>query len=101
MTHLTKQKQRLSELLQGMNVFNYKDRMKEISIILDRYIPDTAQMRTELKKYKTAFTETVSENKELKAKNEKLSGRLDQERRRSVSEQMQHFQLQRDLEEAD
>ena len=27
----------------------YKDRMKEISIILDRYIPNTAQMRTELK----------------------------------------------------
>ena len=100
MTHLTKQKQRLSELLQGINVFNYKDRMKEISIILDHYIPDTVQMRTELKKYKTAFTETVSENKELKAKNETLSGRLDQERRRSVSEQMQHFQLQRDLEEA-
>ena len=100
MTHLTKQKQRLSELLQGMNVFNYKDRMKEISMILDHYIPNTAQMRTELKKYKTAFTETVSENQELKAKNENLSGRLDQERRRSVSEQMHHFQLQRDLEEA-
>lgn len=100
MTHLTKQKQRLSELLQGMNVFNYKDRMKEISIILDRYIPDTAQMRTELKKYKTAFTETISENKELKAENEKLSETLDQARRGSVFEKMQHFQLERDLEEA-
>ena len=100
MTHLTKQKQRLSELLQGMNVFNYKDRMKEISIILDRYIPDTAQMRTELKKYKAAFTETISENKELKTENEKLYETLDQARRGSVFEKMQHFQLERDLEEA-
>lgn len=100
MTRLTKQKQRLSELLQGINIFNYKDRMKEISLILDRYIPDTTQMRTELKKYKTAFTETISENKGLKAENEKLSKSLDQAQRGSVFEKMQHLQLERDLEDA-
>ena len=36
----------------------------------------------------------------LPLKNEKLSETLDQARRGSVFEKMQHFQLERDLEEA-
>lgn len=100
MTHLTKQKKRLEELLDGINVFNFKDRFKEISRILDHYIPDVAQMRTALKKYKTAFTETTEENQTLKAENEKLAITLDSAKRQSVMKKLQHLQLQRDLAEA-
>lgn len=100
MTHLTKQKKRLEELLDGINVFNFKDRFKEISRILDHYIPDVAQMRNDLKKYKTAITETTEENKTLKAENEKLAVTLDSAKRQSVMKKLQHLQLQRDLAEA-
>ena len=100
MTHLTKQKKRLEELLDGINVFNFKDRFKEISRILDHYIPDVAQMRNDLKKYKTVFIETTEENQTLKAENEKLTASLDSAKRQSVMKKLQHLQLQRDLAEA-
>jgi hypothetical protein len=69
MTQLTKQKEQLDALLVGINPFNGKSRAAEISKVLDSYIPAVSKMRTELNRYQVAFTETTTENRQLKKKN--------------------------------
>ena len=73
MTHLTQQRQKLDQLLTGIGPLNGKKRAAEISELLDGYIPAVEKMRTQLKKYSTAFTSTKAENEKLKKKNKKLS----------------------------
>lgn len=100
MAHLNKQRDKLNQLLNGVNVFNAKSRAGEINKLLDSYIPAVEQMQTQLKKYKRAFTDTVTENQELKKENEKLELSLEMAQRKSVSKAIKDMQLQRDYENA-
>ena len=100
MTRLTKQRQKLDQLLTGIGPLNGKKRAAEISELLDSYIPAVEKMRTQLKKYSTAFTSTKAENEKLKRKNKKLSESLDKATHESVLKQLSDAKLQRDYAEA-
>ena len=100
MAHLNKQRDKLNQLLNGVNVFNAKSRADEINKLLDSYIPAVEQMKTQLKKYKRAFTDTVTENQELKKENEKWELSLERVQKKSVSKAIKDMQLQRDYENA-
>ena len=100
MTHLTKQRQKLDQLLTGIGPLNGKKRAAEISELLDSYIPAVEKMRTQLKKYSTAFTSTKAENEKLKKKNKKLSESLEEANHESVLKKLEDAKLQREYEEA-
>ena len=99
MTHLTQQRQKLDQLLTGIGPLNGKKRAAEISELLDGYIPAVEKMRTQLKKYSTAFTSTKVENEKLKQKNKKLSESLDEATHESVLKKLNDAKLQREYEE--
>ena len=100
MTHLTQQRQKLDELLTGIGPLNGKKRAAEISELLDGYIPAVEKMRTQLKKYSTAFTNTRAENEKLKRKNKKLSESLEEANHESVLKKLNDAKLQREYQEA-
>ena len=100
MTHLTQQRQKLDELLTGIGPLNGKKRAAEISELLDGYIPAVEKMRTQLKKYSTAFTSTKAENEKLKKKNKKLSESLEEANHESVLKKLNDAKLQREYQEA-
>ena len=100
MPHLTKQRQKLDQLLTGIGPLNGKKRAAEISELLDSYIPAVEKMRTQLKKYSTAFTSTKAENEKLKKKNKKLSDSLNEATHKSVLKQLKDAKLQREYQEA-
>ena len=100
MTRLTKQKAKLEELLAGVNAFNAKGKAAEIGAFLDKYIPAVEQMHTTLKKYNTAFTATIAENKKLKKKEEQLAQSLDKATQESTLKKLADAKLHRDYEDA-
>ena len=100
MTHLTQQRQKLDQLLTGIGPLNGKKRAAEISELLDGYIPAVEKMRTQLKKYSTAFTSTRAENEKLKRKNKKLSESLEEATHESILKKLEDAKLQREYEEA-
>ena len=100
MTHLTQQRQKLDQLLTGIGPLNGKKRAAEISELLDSYIPAVEKMRTQLKKYSTAFTSTKAENEKLKKKNKKLSESLEEATHESVLKKLEDAKLQREYQEA-
>ena len=100
MTRLTKQKTRLEELLTGINAFNAKGKAAEIVDLLDKYIPAVEQMHATLKKYRTAFTDTTAENRDLKEKNEQLEQDLKEATKESTLKQIADAKLKRDYEDA-
>ena len=100
MTHLTQQRQKLDQLLTGIGPLNGKKRAAEISELLDGYIPAVEKMRTQLKKYSTAFTSTRAENEKLKKKNKKLSESLEEANHESVLKKLNDAKLQREYQEA-
>ena len=96
MTRLTRQRQQLEELLEGVNPLNAKGKMREIGQVLDRYIPGVEKMSTQLKKYRTALAEA----QELRQENSQLTEALRESRSESVLKKMQGVKLQRDYQEA-
>ena len=100
MTRLTKQKDKLEELLSGVNAFNAKGKAAEIGAFLDKYIPAVEQMHTTLKKYNTAFTVITAENKKLKKKTEQLEQSLDKATQESTLKKLADAKLHRDYEDA-
>ena len=100
MTRLTKQKDKLGQLLTGINPFNAKSRAEEICKILDTYIPSVEKMDTLLRKYGVAFTKTASENKKLKTKNAELEESLASAQKVSALKQLEDFKLRRDYDSA-
>lgn len=100
MTHLTQQRQKLDQLLTGIGPLNGKKRAAEISELLDGYIPAVEKMRTQLKKYSTAFSSTKAENEKLKRKNKNLSESLEEATHESVLKKLEDAKLQREYEEA-
>ena len=100
MTRLTKQKDKLEDLLTGINPFNAKSRAEEICKILDTYIPSVEKMDTLLRKYCVAFTKTASENKKLKTKNAELEESLASAQKVSTLKQIEDLKLRRDYDSA-
>ena len=100
MTRLNKQRQKLDELLTGIEPLNSKKRAAEISKLLDGYIPAVEKMQTQLKKYNVAFTETATENKRLKKKAAELERSLEATTKTSVLKELRDAQLRRDYEDA-
>ena len=100
MTHLTKQKAKLEELLSGIGAFNAKSRAAEIAALLDKYIPAVEQMHSTLKKYQVAFTETTVENKKLKQENAQLEQSLEKATKESTLKQLADAKLRRDYADA-
>ena len=100
MTRLNKQRQKLEELLTGIGPLNSKKRAAEISKLLDGYIPAVEKMHTQLKKYNVAFTETATENKQLKKKAAELEQPLEAATKTSCLKELRDVQLKRDYEDA-
>jgi hypothetical protein len=96
MTHLTKQKEKLDELLTGINPLNAKSRAADISSLLDSFIPAAEKMSTQLKKYRAAFKDMAAENRELTAENAQLA----EKSRESAVHRLAEIKLQRDYAEA-
>ncbi len=100
MTRLTKQKDKLEDLLAGINPFNAKSRAEEICKILDTYLPSVEKMDTLLRKYSVTFTKTASENKKLKTKNAELEESLASAQKVSTLKQIEDLKLRRDYDSA-
>ena len=100
MTHLTKQRAKLEELLSDINPFNIKGKTAEIGVLLDKYIPSVEQMHTTMKKYRVAFTETASENEALKTEKAQLEKSLEKATKESTLKQLADARLRRDYEDA-
>ena len=100
MTRLTKQRDKLGQLLTGITPFNAKSRAEEICKILDAYIPSVEKMDTLLRKYGVAFTKTASENKKLKTKNAELEESLASAQKVSTLKQIEDLKLRRDYDSA-
>ena len=94
MTHLTQQRQKLDQLLTGIGPLNGKKRAAEISELLDGYIPAVEKMRTQLKKYSTAFSSTKAENEKLKRKNKTLSESLEDATHENIQKKIKEAQHQ-------
>ncbi len=65
--HLNSLKDRLVELLSGMNPLNAKSSTAEITGLLDEYIPGVEKMKTQLKKYDTEYKTLTTENAALES----------------------------------
>lgn len=100
MTRLNKQRDKLGQLLSGINPFNAKSRAEEICKILDDYIPSVEKMNTLLTKYGVAFTKTATENKKLKKKNAQLEQSLEASQKKSVLKELGDAKLRRDYDDA-
>ena len=100
MARLTRQKAKLEALLCGVNLLNYKGRLEQIGKVLERYIPSVEKMQTQLKRYEKAFTQTVEENKALRAENAKLEKALGDTQRRLNLYRFEGEKLRRDYKEA-
>ena len=96
MTRLTKQKEKLDELLTGINPINAKTRTTEIAALLDKYIPNLERMDTQMKKFKGAYKALAAENKELTSENAALA----EKSKSSVIKELATIQLQRDYDAA-
>ena len=100
MTRLTKQREKLEEMLGSINPFNGKSKAKEISLLLDKYIPNVERMHTQLKKYNIAFTDTTAENAALKQENASLEAELDAKGRESIEKQLREAKLHYEYKQA-
>ncbi len=100
MTRLTKQHDKLAELLSDMKFTNYKERSAQIAAFLEKYIPDVAAMETQMKKYQKCFTTAESEKKALKKKNDDLTAALEKSQQQSTLKKLQEAKLQQDYADA-
>ncbi len=100
MTRLTKQREKLEEMLDSINPFNGKSKAKEISLLLDKYIPNVERMHTQLKKYNVALTDTAAENAALKKENASLEAELDAKGRESIEKQLREARLHHEYKQA-
>lgn len=66
--HLTKQANKINELLDGMTVFNFKKNGEQIAAKLRRFFPRMEKLQTQMKKYETSIAGLKEENGQLKAK---------------------------------
>ena len=96
MTRLDKQRDRLDQLLTGINPLNAKSRTEEIAKILDSYIPNVEKMHTQVKRYSAA----AAENKKLKKKNAQLEQDLEAAQDKGVLKKLEEAKLRQSYEAA-
>ena len=90
-THLSNQQEAIMALLADINSLNAKKRAAEIEALIEKYIPRVEKMRTQLKKYNSAY-------KELKAEVAALEKEVDASKE-SVIRRIETAQKLRELEE--
>ena len=98
MTHLTKQHDKLAELLSDMKFTNYKERSAQIAAFLEKYIPDVAAMETQMKKYEKFFKTADGKQKALEKKNDELTAALEESQKESTVKKLQEMRLHSDYE---
>ena len=98
MTHLTKQHDKLAELLSDMKFNNYKERSAQIAAFLEKYIPDVAAMETQMKKYEKFFKTASGKQKALEKENTELTEALEKSEQQSTLKKLQEARLLNDYE---
>ena len=98
MTHLTKQHDKLAELLSDMKFTNYKERSAQIAAFLEKYIPDVAAMETQMKKYEKFFKTASGKQKALEKENTELTEALEKSEQQSTLKKLQEARLLNDYE---
>ena len=98
MTRLTKQHDKLAELLSDMKFTNYKERSAQIAAFLEKYIPDVAAMETQMKKYEKFFKTADGKQKALEKKNDELTAALEESQKESTVKKLQEMRLHSDYE---
>lgn len=98
MTRLTKQHDKLAELLSDMKFTNYKERSAQIAAFLEKYIPDVAAMETQMKKYEKFFKTADGKQKALEKKNDELTAALEKSEKESTVKKLQEMRLHSDYE---
>ena len=93
MTRLTRQRKKLETLLTGVNPLNARGRAREISDLLDSYLPNVEKMATQMKKYRGAL-------KQLKEENGALTQKLEEQTENSTLKKMKELKLEHDYAQA-
>ena len=100
MTRLTRQREKLEELLTGVNPLNAKGRTKEIAALLDKYLPSVEKMDTQMKKYRGVLAKLKAENgalaQKLEAQTEQLAAQADE----STLKKLKELKLEQDYAKA-
>ena len=63
--HLTRQKQEILSLMAEINLFNRKEKNRELEAKLNRFVPAVEAMQTKFKKYESAYQDLQEEKKAL------------------------------------
>ena len=100
MNRLTKQKEEINSLLDGINPFNALGRAEKLKELLVKYVPGVERMARQLKKFDAGFRKLSAENRKLKKENDDLRQKLNAKEHESVLKQMSDLKLKRDYEEA-
>lgn len=98
MTRLTKQHDKLVEMLSDVKFTNYKDKTAQVVAFLEKYIPDVAAMETQMKKYEKFFKTADGKQKALEKKNADLSAALEKSEQQSTLKKLQEARLLNDYE---
>ena len=100
MSRITRNSQKLDVILSDMTVFNFKEKSKQVMAFLDKYLPDLAEMETQLKKYEKCFKTADSKQKALEKKNDELTAALEKSEQQSTLKKLQEAKLQNDYANA-
>ena len=98
MARLNKQHDKLMELLSDMKFTNYKEKSAQVVAFLEKYIPDVAAMKTQMKKYEKFFKTADGKQKALEKKNVDLSAALEKSEQQSTLKKLQEARLLNDYE---
>ena len=92
---MTRQKDKLMELISEMNALNAKTKSKEIAALLDEYIPGVEELMTKLKKTSKAAREMCREitdlKKEVNSSKASTLRQLELEKKVQELEDLQHM----------
>ena len=92
---LTRQKDKLMQLLSEMNALNAKTKSKEITALLDEYVPGVEELMTKLKKTSLAAREMCREitdlKKEVNSSKASTLRQLDLEKKVQELDDLQHM----------
>ena len=92
-THLNHQQEAILALLADINPLNAKKRAAEIEALIEQYIPRVEKMRTQLKKYNSAYKELKAEvaalEKEVDASKVSVIRRIETEQKLRELEDLQ------------
>lgn len=91
--HLTRQKKEILSLMAEINLFNRKEKNRELEAKLNRFVPEVEAMQTKFKKYESAYADLQEEKKALEK--ELVDSKESIYHRLEIGEQLKDF---RDLQ---